>query len=54
VRRGFFGNENIHALVLFVGGDDLFLVVAALGIDFPWGEFGAAEEAEEAEGGVVR
>jgi hypothetical protein len=48
VRRGFFGDENIGAFVLFVGGEDVFLVVAALGLDFPGVEFG------EAEGGVVR
>ncbi len=36
--------------LLFVGRKDLFLVVAALGVDFTRVEFGAAEKAE---GGVV-
>jgi hypothetical protein len=50
MRRGFFGDEDVGALVLFVGGEDLLFVVAALGVDFPRVEFGMAEEAE---GGVV-
>jgi len=33
-----------------VGGEDLFLIVAALGVDFPGVEFGSAEESQ---GGVV-
>jgi hypothetical protein len=49
MRRGFFGEENVHAFVLFVGGEDLLFVVTTLGVDFPGLEFGAAEEAE---GGV--
>ena len=39
-----------NALLLVVGCNDLIFVVAALGIDFPWGEFGATEEAE---GGIA-
>lgn len=35
VGRGFVGNEDVDALVLFVGGEDLFFVVAPLGVDFP-------------------
>jgi hypothetical protein len=50
VRWSFLGNENISALVFFVGGEDLFLVVAALGVDFPWIEVFAAEQRQ---GGVV-
>ena len=50
MRRGFFGYEDIDAFVLFVGGEDLLLVVAALGVDLPGVEFRATEEAE---GGVV-
>ena len=50
MRRGFFGDEDVGAGVLFVGGEDLLFVVAALGVDFPGVEFRAAEEAE---GGVV-
>jgi hypothetical protein len=41
VRRGFFGDEDVGAFVLFVGGEDLLFVVAALGVDFPGVEFGA-------------
>ncbi len=44
MRRGFFGKENVHAFVLFVGGGDLLFEVAASGVDFPEVEFGAAEE----------
>ncbi len=50
MRRGFFGDEDVGAFVLFVRGEDLLFVVTALGVDFPGVEFGAAEEAE---GGVV-
>ena len=50
MRRCFFGDEDVGAGVLFVGGEDLLFVVAALGVDFPGIEFRAAEEAE---GGVV-
>jgi hypothetical protein len=35
--------------MVFVGGEDLLFTVAALGVDFPGVEFGAAEETE---GGV--
>jgi len=45
MRRGFFGDEDVGAGVLFVGGEDLLFVVAALGVDFPRVELGAAEEA---------
>ena len=48
--RDFFSDEDVPAGVLFVGREDLLFVVAALGVDFPWGEFRAAEEAQ---GGVV-
>ena len=44
VRRGFVGDEDIRAGVLFVGGEDLLFVVAALGVDFQGVEFRAAEE----------
>jgi hypothetical protein len=36
--------------MVFVRGENLLFVVAALGVDFPGVEFGSAEEAE---GGVV-
>ena len=39
MRRGFFGEENVNAFVLFVGGEALLFVVAALGVDFPKVEF---------------
>ena len=48
--RGLFRDEDIHALVLFVGGEHLLFVIAALGVDFPRVEFRATEESE---GGVV-
>jgi hypothetical protein len=50
MRRGFFGDEDVGALVFFIGREDLLFLVAALGVDFPGIEFGAAEEAQ---GGVV-
>jgi hypothetical protein len=34
VWRGFSGNENVGAFAFLVGGEDLFLVVGALGIHF--------------------
>jgi hypothetical protein len=44
VRRGFFGEENVQSFVLFVGGEDLLFAVAASGVDFPGGEFGATKD----------
>ena len=41
MRRGFFGDEDVDAFVLFVGGEDLLFAVAASGVDFPGVEFGA-------------
>ncbi len=35
MRRGFFGDEDVGAGVLFVEGENLLFVVAALGVDFP-------------------
>ncbi len=50
MRRCLFRDEDINAFVLFVGGEHLLFVIAALGVDFPRVEFGAAEESQ---GGVV-
>ncbi len=41
MRRGFFGDEDVDAFVLFVGGEDLLFVVVALGVDLQRGGFGA-------------
>ena len=35
--NGFFGDEDFSAFVLLVGEEDLFIVVAAPGVDFPGG-----------------
>lgn len=48
--RGLFRDKDIHALALFVRGENLLLVVVTLGVDFPGVEFGAAEESQ---GGVM-
>jgi hypothetical protein len=48
MRWGFFGDEDVGAFVLVVGGEDLLFVVAALGVDFPgvelWRQSVAANE----------
>ena len=50
VWRSYIGDENVGAGVFFVVGQDLLFVVGLLGVDFPWVEVGAAEEAQ---GGVL-
>ncbi len=52
VRRGFFGDEDIGALVLFVGGEDLLFEVAALGVDFPKVEFRAGLKSKNGTAGL--
>ena len=49
MRRRLVGDEDVGAFVFFVRRDDLFFVVAALGVDFPGVEF----EAEFVGGGEL-